>query len=362
MFLFYIILIVCFSAAITKCLIPFIVRFSRRRNWIDNPNIRSSHCIPTPRLGGVCILVAVFVTLLLLQILQSSDIWNIEITLFELNLQMYFAAFGVILLFVAGLYDDIWHLNAIQKILVQTIVVLCMWFAQIRMPLPESFNHPIFFEPLISILCTWLIFVIIINAINLIDGIDGLAGGISLTALLAFFYLFHSLNQIDILCWLAAAIGSISVFMIYNLYGKRNKLFMGDTGSQLIGLFFASLSIYYLQIQSLNKLSCTYTDYLLLPVLLFLPLVDLIRVFFSRLYRGVSPFSPDQSHIHHLFLMYGFTHKQTAFMLILFSAFFSITHLYLHSYGNQLSIVLIEMILFIITGSLIQIRLATHTN
>lgn len=356
-----IMLIIFVSALITKGLIPVIVHISGRHNWFDTPNRRSSHRTPTPRLGGFCMFIATMLTLLLVWGLQSMGL-DAGVTQVSIDSQEVWAVSGVMLILLAGLRDDLHHLGVLPKLLAQIGAAVCMWFAGFQLVLPEMLGLSLPLHTLFIFLSTLFVILLCMNAINLIDGIDGLAAGISLNALLFFFYLFDRSAEQNSLCWIAAAIGTIAVFLLYNLYGRQHKIFMGDTGSQLLGLLLSVLGIHLGQSCSADSFVSGSDPWLLTLIFLFLPIADLFRVFIFRLYRGVSPFSADQTHIHHLFLAHGFTHRQTTFLLISLSATFSFTHLWLHPYGSLLPILAAELILFIIAANFIQIKLAADTN
>jgi UDP-N-acetylmuramyl pentapeptide phosphotransferase/UDP-N-acetylglucosamine-1-phosphate transferase len=171
----------------------------------------------------------------------------------------------------------------------------------------------------INTICSYLLtvfaLVVIINAFNLIDGVDGLAGSLGLISSLVFgiFFLINKNIPYAVLAFTFA--GSLVAFLTYNFHPA--KIFMGDTGSLMIGLVNSILVIKFIE---------TGSNYSYYPVtaspaigfgILLLPLMDTLRVFSIRIMNGHSPFKPDRNHIHHVLLNHGFDHKSVTFICII---------------------------------------------
>ncbi|MBT8221568.1 MAG: undecaprenyl/decaprenyl-phosphate alpha-N-acetylglucosaminyl 1-phosphate transferase, partial [Eudoraea sp.] len=221
----------------------------------------------------------------------------------------------MILLFL-GVKDDLVVVGPRKKILGQivaaTIVVL---LADIRIFGFEGLFWIGELPYFISLLFSVFVFVALINAFNLIDGVDGLAGIIAILVSLAFgvfFFLNESILNIIVSFVL---IGAIAGFLRYN-FSERNKIFMGDTGSMVVGflLSFQVLSFLEPNAQETTQFSVSNGPVMALAVLAY-PILDTLRVFVIRIRDGRSPFSADRNHIHHRCLGLGLNHKKTTFLL-----------------------------------------------
>jgi len=162
---------------------------------------------------------------------------------------------------------------------------------------------------------------LIINAFNLIDGINGLAASIGVLTAAAFGVWFYESGRGDFAVLSAALSGALVAFLYYNLTPAR--IFMGDTGSLLIGLTLSILSISFIESNRVWQADWSIQSVPAVAVgVLIIPLFDTLRVFTLRLLRGKSPFSPDKTHIHHLLLETGLSHTQSTFLLVLVNLVF----------------------------------------
>jgi UDP-N-acetylmuramyl pentapeptide phosphotransferase/UDP-N-acetylglucosamine-1-phosphate transferase len=247
--------------------------------------------------------------------------------------QFYMASF--LFIFFLGMKDDILVLSATKKLLGQILVAALLIFkANLVIDNMQGMFGIYSLNPLCSYALTTLSIVAIINAFNLIDGIDGLAGGLGLissTTFGIFFLINHDIPYASLAFTFA---GSLAAFLYYNLFPA--KIFMGDTGSLLVGLVNSILVIKFIQVGH----SYSYYPISAAPAvgfgILLLPLMDTLRVFSIRLMQGRSPFSADRNHIHHLFLRSGFTHRNITGICILSTVLVSITAFALQKIGNTL--------------------------
>lgn len=184
----------------------------------------------------------------------------------------------------------------------------------------------------VTYVSTIFLMIVIVNAVNLIDGIDGLAATTSIisTCLLGFWFMYS--NNLEYAIMAASLIGALAAFLRFNLSAGPNKIFMGDTGSLIIGFLLAAMTIRFNEI---NVGQHTWHDLHSAPAisiaLLIVPLFDTLRVFTIRLARGQHPFTADNRHIHHMMLRAGFSHKETDIImgsahLILIALAFAIDH------------------------------------
>jgi UDP-N-acetylmuramyl pentapeptide phosphotransferase/UDP-N-acetylglucosamine-1-phosphate transferase len=170
----------------------------------------------------------------------------------------------------------------------------------------------------VSVGFTLFVYLLIINAFNLIDGIDGLAGGLALLATVAFGYVFYVYDDISMVVLAAAVVGALIPFLYIN-FSKHNKMFMGDTGSMILGFILAVFAVRFIDSSQHTVTSAYYNaSPILVLSFLFFPLLDTLRIFFIRLViHKKSPFAADKNHLHHRFLSMGFSHAQTTAIIVL---------------------------------------------
>ena len=258
--------------------------FFLRKNIIDEIKIRSSHKTIATRSGGIAIFLSVFL-ISIFNYISSNEIYNFSF-LIPLSL----------LLFI-GLYDDVYKLDFKLKFIFQIIAAKII----IDNGLIIDNLHGVFgiyeLNRIFGQMITIFFIVAIINAINFIDGIDGLA--ISSVTLFIFLFEFLSLKDSIFINFSIIIISAILPLYYFN-FKKKNKIFLGDSGSLFLG---GVVSIYILHILSQNYLIKEAFDIhkiLFVISVLFFPIVDIIRVVFIRLYNKKSPFIADKKHIHHL--------------------------------------------------------------
>lgn len=205
-------------------------------------------------------------------------------------------------------------------------------------------------QPVAAEVFSVVTFVVIINAYNLIDGIDGLAG--SLTFLLTgSFAVFFAINLDWAYACLAISLcGAMGAFLIFNY--PPAKIFMGDTGSLTAGLVIGCLTLHFIAEGPTSPVWSVESAPALGFALLFVPLFDTLRVFSYRIFHGVSPFTPDRNHIHHILLRFGWSHLAiTGFLSGLSVAIAGIAFA-LQSLGNTL------LLLVLISGGYLLIGIA----
>ncbi len=286
--------------------IPMILNFTRSKNIFDKPNGRTSHYENTPTLGGVAIFAGITLSLLLFS--------NIQIFF---GLQYLIASLMIV--FFIGLKDDIYTISLAKKFSGQLLVIFILIFlGDFRFSNLGGFLgiYEITYFPSVAI--SAFVFIVLINCINLIDGVDGLASGLSITISLIFAIFFYDHKSIAYTLVAISLLGALIPFFIYNVFGKKNKLFMGDTGALIIGVISVVLVVEF------NELSASTASQLfditaapaMSIALFFIPLYDTLQVFTLRIFKGKSPFSPDKNHLHHRLLRLGLNHVQTSLTLI----------------------------------------------
>jgi UDP-GlcNAc:undecaprenyl-phosphate GlcNAc-1-phosphate transferase len=225
---------------------------------------------------------------------------------------------GALIIFFTGLIDDLYGLSPKRKFLGQAIAcVVTMGVGHLSInTLGNLFGlDSLVFSPWLAVPFTVVAVIGVVNAFNLMDGLDGLAGGISTIALSAFIILGYLSGNHLVTALSAALLGGVLGFLKDNLYPAR--MFMGDTGSMLLGFIIAFLSI------SLTQAPGVGVQPVVPLLVLGLPIADTIRVMGHRLLKGKSPFLPDRNHIHHRFLDMGFKHRYTVIIIYGISVFWA---------------------------------------
>lgn len=286
---------------------PVIIYVAHRKQLMDVPGVRSVHQKMVPTLGGVGIFMGFCITLTFLGFAIPS-------------LQLVSLLGSLILLFFMGMKDDLLVLSPRKKFVVQLIAALhVILIAGVRI---NSFFGLFGMHTLpywASVVFSLFVFVLIINAYNLIDGVDGLAGSLGLTTSM-FFAIFFLINGKQSLALISLAlIGTLGPFLFYNFSNKR-KIFMGDTGSMLIGFLLAFQAISFLKEQASSPTYHMANAPVFVLAILSFPLIDTLRVFLVRFLKGQSPFSADKNHIHHRLLALGLKHWQITVVVAVFGA------------------------------------------
>jgi UDP-N-acetylmuramyl pentapeptide phosphotransferase/UDP-N-acetylglucosamine-1-phosphate transferase len=303
--MFDILLSVAIAFTITFLAIPVIIFVAEGKKLYDVPDARKIHHTPIPSLGGLGIFAGFILSCLVMIQLSSPH---------ASEFQYFFAAAFVI--FFLGLKDDILDISPIKKFIGQVLAAfLIIYKGGVQIQSMHGFFGLQELPPMFSLLFTYLTVIVIINSFNLIDGIDGLAGSLGLMACLAFGVYFSVVEMLPYAILSFALAGSLAAFLIFNF--QPAKIFMGDTGSLLLGLLHAILVIKFITVAS--------TPGVAVPIgaapavgfsVLIIPLMDTVRVFSIRISHRRSPFSPDRNHIHHLLLDRGMSHSAITLVLV----------------------------------------------
>lgn len=290
-------LIACFLSIIS---IPIIINVSSLLSLTEKPGFRSSHDTDTPTFGGIAIFAATLIAFFLWP--HSEEIIDSNLT----NLSMV----GLIILFFLGLKDDILALDSAKKLIVQIIATLTLVvMGSFKVDYLYGIFGLYFIDDIWSIPLTIFIFISLINAINLIDGIDGLAGGISLIAGLWFGVWFLLNGHYTFACLAFSLSGALLGFLRFN-FSKTSKIFMGDTGSLVVGFLLSFFTIEFLRlnVSYRNDPNAFFNAPIVVMVVLIVPIYDTLRVFLVRILNGNSPFKADRNHMHHILLDNGMNH------------------------------------------------------
>jgi UDP-GlcNAc:undecaprenyl-phosphate GlcNAc-1-phosphate transferase len=298
-----------FAAALTSfsiafLIVPIIVKYSLRKNYVDVPGRRKIHKKITPSLGGVAIFIG-----FMLSIIIWLDI--------ELSNPVKYLISALLLVFLIGIRDDLkplhWSIKLCGQILAATLVIF-LFDIRIRSfhGLIGIYDVPDF----ISYATTYFTIIVITNSYNLIDGIDGLAGTLSAISLAAFGIWFQMVGNHVFATLAFAMLGGVISFLIFNW--EPSEIFMGDTGALVVGLLISILSIQFIEVNdSLPKSNPNEFEASIGTAICFIvvPLIDTLRIFLLRAFKLQSPFKPDKSHIHHTLVRLGLNHRKSTIIL-----------------------------------------------
>lgn len=320
------------AVTITVISIPTIVKVAKIKHLVDIPNGRTSHNGMIPSLGGFATFTAISITLLTL-----AD--------FQINPYCQYFLGGILIIFFIGLKDDILVIDPYKKILGQVAAAgLVVFLGDIYFTNLHGFLGIHQIDPVIGSLLTIFVVIVITNSFNLIDGIDGLAGGIGILTSLALGVWFYYIGQYQLAIISIAITGAYLGFLLYNVSKGENKIFMGDTGSLILGFSLAYLIINFNELnlveQKMNIASAPAVSFGILIV----PLFDTLRVFLLRVLRGKSPFNPDKQHVHHRLLHLFDSHRKTTITILLFNALF-IGMVFLLQYLSIVQLMIIEVLI-----------------
>jgi UDP-GlcNAc:undecaprenyl-phosphate GlcNAc-1-phosphate transferase len=305
---------------ITLVSIPSIVKVAELKHLYDTPDDRRIHSGNVPTLGGLAVFSGFTVSALFFSNTEQFP-------------ELQFIIAGVIIIFFVGIKDDILMIAPLTKLLGQIVSAsVIVLFTDIQITNFHGFfgifEIPVYFGIPLSI----FVFVVIINGFNLIDGIDGLSASIGAIVSITFGIWFYLTDEFQYVILTAAMTGALIGFLRYNVSSNKNKIFLGDTGSLILGLL---ISVPVIKFNEMNiDHDFDYAKYgapAISLAILVIPLFDTIRVMFIRFFQGKPIFKPDKQHIHHVFIRLGFSHKQAVLFLVLINVLFIVTALLINN-------------------------------
>src|SRR6202163_460531 len=305
--MFDVLLSLSISFTITFLAIPVIINVADMKKLFDMPDGRKIHQVAITPLGGIGIFAGfVFGCLLTINFKYSSEF-------------QYFNAATMVIFFL-GLKDDILVLTPIKKFIGQVLAAfLIIYYGRIQIRSMHGFFGIHELPEMFSLLISYFSVIVIINSFNLIDGVDGLAGtlGLMSSALFGIYFLYAGMEPYYVLAF--SLCGSLLAFLIFNF--QPAKIFMGDTGSLLVGVVNAILVLKFIDPgNGPEPVNPIVSSPAIGFTILMIPLLDTLRVFAIRIFKRRSPFSPDRNHIHHLLLDRGLSHRTITFLLVAFNA------------------------------------------
>jgi UDP-N-acetylmuramyl pentapeptide phosphotransferase/UDP-N-acetylglucosamine-1-phosphate transferase len=308
---------------------PLIIKLAFKKHLTDDPNHRKLQKKPIPVVGGMSVYLAFVVGLFIANLFYPTD-------------QLYVVIAGMSIMFFLGLFDDMLDLSYKFKFVVQIGVIFLLWTFGYRL---DTFvglfgvNHiPMFWSCMLSLFAG----VGLMNALNMIDGVDGLASGLGIltnTICGAYFITHH--DPLFALLSIVFA-GSLVPFFVCNVFSHKYKMFIGDSGSLIMGTL-----AYVLTCRVIHSPHLDWNDQYCVAMMLAiyaLPVFDTLRVMGVRMLHGNSPFKPDRTHLHHMFVDLGYPHVMiTAILLLIDSLVIGVwylTSLYMESINAQFFVVI----------------------
>jgi UDP-GlcNAc:undecaprenyl-phosphate GlcNAc-1-phosphate transferase len=321
-------LVLLVAAAVTYLLTPVARWVALRTGAITALRDRDVHAIPTPRLGGLAMLGGLAVAMAI-----ASQVPFLE-GVFEDTRRAWGVVGAAAMVCLLGVADDIWDLDWMTKMAGQALAGVFLAFQGVQLYQLPLGGDLVIGSGRLSLFLTVLTVVVAMNAVNFVDGLDGLAAGVVAIGGTGFFVYTYLLSReaspTDVsnlaTVVIAALVGACIGFLPHNFYPAR--IFMGDSGSMLIGLVMAAAAIIVTgQIdleQVTNRQSIPAFLPILLPIaVLLLPLLDMGLAVVRRVGAGRSPFHPDRLHLHHRLLELGHSHRRAVVIMYLWTAVFA---------------------------------------
>jgi UDP-GlcNAc:undecaprenyl-phosphate GlcNAc-1-phosphate transferase len=320
-------LVLCIAGAVTYLAVPLVRVIAIRWGAMAKPRDRDVHAIPTPRLGGVAMYLGIAAALMVAHVMPTLR------RSFEQNSYPTAILIAGGLICALGAADDRWELDSLTKLAGQILAAGAMVILGVQLLLiyiPFGGTGTIILGRDQAVGLTILFCVVTVNAINFIDGLDGLAAGVSAISALAFFFYSYHLSRVGytdvaFVPTLMSAVlaGACLGFLPHNFQPAR--IFMGDSGSMLIGLMLAASATTATSADSQSFQNLVGALPLLIGLLiplgvLAIPLIDLFMAVFRRVRAGRSPFSPDKMHLHHRLLEIGHSHRRAVLIIYFWAA------------------------------------------
>lgn len=324
------------SYFIMVLIMPYVIKLFTRWGIIDLPNNRKVHDKPIPRMGGL-ILFVIIISFLIYFTSELNNIWLIILSSFFLA--------------ICGIIDDIKGLKWLYKLIFQSIAVVITIIY--LFPKFEIINFiGILFPPTLGFILLFFFFVGTINAFNMMDGMDGLITGFSLLVLFAIMFIaFEIKNNISLII-IAITLGGTAGFLKFNLLPA--KIFLGDTGSLILGYFITFVSLLLSINSGTHILNLNFA-----VILLGVPIIDTVKVMIVRIINKKNPFYPDKAHLHHILFGNKICYRTTVFVIHIFTFLFIVIALIYLKYSEILGTILfifLSLVLIAIKRILIILR------
>jgi UDP-N-acetylmuramyl pentapeptide phosphotransferase/UDP-N-acetylglucosamine-1-phosphate transferase len=324
------------SFIVTMFIIPKIIWIVNSLDLIDHPDDRSSHESSTPTMAGVSFFLTLVFAIFFIKI------WDLDSV--GINLTA-----ALTLIFAVGLKDDLVMSSPRAKIGGEVIAIFFVLFCGcMQITSLEGFLGIQNIPTIVSYALIIIMILTIINSYNLIDGIDGLASTIGIVIFSVYALIFYETGLSFYFLLSLSLIGILCAFLRYNLSSTK-KIFMGDTGSLIIGFCIGFLTLKFLSMDAslFSEFSFRPENKLIvIAAILFIPLFDTIRVIGVRLLNKKSPFYPDSNHIHHILIDSGLSHYKTSIFLGVLNVGLAVLFIFISSYFNSFQMITALIISF----------------
>ena len=304
----YIGILVFFVAVVTSMTVfPWALKFARQHGIVDNPNARKLQRVPVPVFGGIVVYSGILMGGLVLSLFMWSWV-------------MVYGLIGMTIMMLIGMWDDMKDISATLRFLIEiTLVSAFIFLTGVYIDDFQGLWGINELNPWFAIPFSIVAGVGIINAVNLIDGVDGYSSGYGMMACTCFGMCYWSVWSPTMVCMTLIVIGALIPFFLHNVFGVKSRMFIGDGGTLMLGMWMTVCTFYALSsTQQCDKLAdqgLSLTGFAL--AVMCVPVFDTVRVMTMRILRGTSPFKPDKTHLHHLFIDMGFSHLGAALFIIL---------------------------------------------
>jgi len=326
---------------------PSVIKIAIKKRILTGGGGRNSHEGFTPNIGGIAIFISILLSSIYIFSYYIETHTIAELTTEDLfRVKRFFIVIGCcIVLFIVGLADDLTSLSSRFRFLIQLIIAFSLvYFGDVRI---ESFHNIFGFGVLpyaFSVIFSMIVVIFIINSFNLTDGLDTLATSLGIFILTSFSFILFANNHLYDGTFAICGVSSLLAFWFYNR--PPAKIFMGDSGSLIIGFIIAycALKACNLPVDSKGTINPVFV----LCVLAY-PSVDTIRVFIVRILNRKSPFSADRNHIHHLLIDKDFNHGWASFFAVMYSAILTGISYFIRDYATLSFFVMVFLaVLFIV--------------
>ncbi len=300
----FILMLVAFL--VTMLVYPLVLSFARKHDIVDNPDARKLQRVPVPKMGGTAVFIGYATAgLIALNLLG--------------NIRLQWALLMLTGIYAIGLWDDLKDISPALRFVLESVIV---WMMIPVLGIEMNDFHGLWglhtVPYYVSVPLSIVAGVGIINSVNLIDGVDGYCSSFGMMACLAFAILFYHSGDYVMFSAALFVIGALLPFFLHNVFGVRSKMFLGDGGSLMLGTL---LTMFVFRVHTSGSPCAVYEDMgLSLPAIclaiLAVPVFDTLKVMFYRMLRKRSPFQPDKTHLHHMFIDVGYTHLATSISIL----------------------------------------------
>ena len=331
------------SFAIGRFFMPYIIQMAQKRELVVKPNKRTSHEGRIPIIGGINIYTSFILSFL---------IFSTE----TIDFQYQIILAGMFFILLVGFFDDMIELPALRKLWGELIAgFILIVVAGVRLTNLYGFFGIYEIADWISYPLSFFVYLLVVNGLNLIDGVDGLASGLGVVICTFFGIYFSLINETTLSMMSFALVGALLIFFFYNVFGGKSKIFMGDSGALVLGYIVYLLVVNFCEINAAGIINSGFAMSaapVVVICVLSIPLIDTLRVMITRVKKGLSPFTADRNHVHHLLLSTGLKHREVTFVLILVNLFFISIGLLLRNVRIEIAFLVVVACAFIFTISL----------